>query len=157
MKTVFVFIFCLSLYSCNFIDKKVPEKEVLLKERLQEIDWSEPTRYPSVFVCDSIADKAMQRACFLDYMTRIVQERLAVDTLSILYPEIDTINVKVTVNPDATIVFEPHFAKELSYANRKVDSIIQVRLQDFPIIEPAQKEGIPVKSEFVLPVILKLE
>lgn len=157
MKTVFVFIFCLSLYSCNFIDKKVPEKEILLEERLQEMDWNEPTRYPSVFVCDSITDKKMQKECFLGYITSIIQERLAVDTLSVLYPEIDTINLKITVNSDASIVFEPYFTQELTYTNQKIDSIIRVNLQNFPTIEPAQKEGIPVKSEFVLPIILKVE
>lgn len=157
MKKILFILFCTSLCSCNFIDKKIPEKDVLLEERLQGIDWTEPTRYPSVSACDSINDKATQKACFFNYLTQSVQERLAIDTLSVLYPEIDTINVKIIINPDATIVFEPQHTKELSYGNQKIDSIIKVRLQDFPTIEPAQKEGIPVKSEFILPIVLKVE
>ena len=37
-----------------------------------------------------------------------------------------------------------------------IDSIIQTRLADFPAVEPAIKQGIKVKSQFVLPVILKV-
>ncbi len=157
MNKLLFFIFCLLFCSCNFIDKKVPQKDDLLNERLQEIDWSEVTRYPSVKECDSIIDKALQKACFFEQLTKSVQERLAVDTLSILYPDIDTINVKVTINPDASLIFEPQYDEELSYGNQKIDSIIRIRLQDFPEIKPAQKEGIPVKTEFIIPVILKVE
>lgn len=157
MNKLLFFIFCLLLCSCNFIDKKIPEKEELLNERLQEIDWSEVTRYPSVSACDSITDKTAQKTCFFEYLARAVQQRLAGDTLSVLYPEIDTINVKVTINPDASLVFEPQYDKELSYGNQKIDSLITLRLQNFLKIEPAQKEGIPVKTEFVIPVILKVE
>lgn len=156
MKKAIFFLFCLVLCSCNF-DKRVPEKENLLTERLQEIDWNEVTRYPSVSVCDSFTDKTSLKNCFFDYLTKSVQERLSTDTLSVLYPEIDTIHIKVTVNPDASLVFEPQFIKDLNYGNQKIDSIIKVRLQNFPQIEPAQKEGIPVKTEFVLPVVLKVE
>ncbi|SRR5690554_4931207 len=156
MKRIFILVFCLSISSCNFISKEVPEKEALLEERLQEINWSEPTRYPSVSSCDSILDKIKQKNCFFDFITTAVQERLAADTLSVLYPEIEFINVKVIVNPDATVIFEPYF-KENTYESQKIDSILKVRLQNFPKIEPAQKEGIPVKSEFILPIVLKIE
>ncbi len=156
MKKIFFFLFCLVICSCNF-DKKIPEKENLLNERLQEIDWSEITRYPSVSSCDSLMDKTAQKKCFFDYLTKSLQERLSVDTLSILYPEVDTIDIKVTVNPDATLVFEPQFNKQIAYGNQKIDSVIKTRLQGFPQVEPAQKEGIPVKTEFVIQVILEVE
>lgn len=157
MKKILFFLFCLTLVSCNFIDKKIPEKETLLNERLQEIDWNEVTRYPSVSTCDSFTDKTAQKKCFFDYLTKSLQDRLSADTLSVLYPQIDTIHIKVTINPDATLAFEPQFTKDLNYGNQKIDSIIKARLQGFPQIEPAQKEGIPVKTEFILPIVLKLE
>ncbi|MFA7445062.1 MAG: hypothetical protein WCY89_03885 [Flavobacteriaceae bacterium] len=155
MKNTVFFLFCLLFCSCEF--KKAPDKNVLLEERLQQINWDEVTRYPSVWLCDSLSDKQLQKDCFFDFLSRSVQEKLAADTLSILYPEIDTINVKVTINPDASVVFQPQFTDSVSYEKQKIDSIIQLRLKDFPAIEPAQKEGIPVKTEFILPVVLKVE
>ena len=75
-----------------------------------------------------------------------------------LYPEIDTIEVKVTINPDASLQFEPQSSKDsLTYDRSKIDSIIIFRLIDFPKVEPAIKRGIKVKTQFVLPVIIKIE
>ena len=39
----------------------------------------------------------------------------------------------------------------------KIDSILTARLSDFPKVEPAIKRGIKVKTQFVLPVIIKVE
>jgi hypothetical protein len=91
-------------------------------------------------------------------MMRLVQEKLDTDTIAMLYPEIDTIQVKVTVYPDATLKFEPQIPVDsVKYDAVKVDSILKARLVNFPKIEPAQKEGIPVTTEFILPVILDVK
>src|SRR5690606_23106624 len=127
MKKLFLGLLCFVFSSCNFIDKKVPEKEELLNERLQEINWDEVTLYPSVSDCDSITDKALAKSCFFDYLTQSVQERLLIDTLSILYPEIDTIYLKVTVNPDSSVYFESQLSDNLDYKTQKIDSLIKVR------------------------------
>src|SRR5690606_21141348 len=127
MKKLTYLIFSLALCSCNFFDKKIPDKNVLLEERLSKIDWCEPTRYPSISTCVPVEDKSFQRCCFLDYTTHSVRERLSVDTLSILYHDIDTINVKVVINPDATLIFEPQFPDNFNYGKEKIDSIIKIR------------------------------
>jgi hypothetical protein len=87
-----------------------------------------------------------------------MQDKLSIDTLSILYPELDTIEVKVTIFANATMKFEPQFPKDsITYDTIKIDSILHARLVDFPKVHPAIKRGIPVKTQFVLPVILKIE
>jgi len=87
-----------------------------------------------------------------------IQQKLAVDTLSTLFPQLDTIEVKVTVLPDASMQFEPQFPKDsVAYDTIKIDSILHARLIDFPKVNPAIKRGIPVKTQFLLPVIIKQE
>ena len=89
-------------------------------------------------------------------MSNLIQEKLNVDTLSILYPELDTIEVKVTVFPNSTMKFEPQFPKDsVVYDTIRIDSILHARLIDFPKVNPAIKRGIPVKTQFILPVIIK--
>jgi hypothetical protein len=83
---------------------------------------------------------------------------LSSDTLSVLYPELDTIEVMVTIFPDAKMQFEPRFPKDsVAYDTIKIDSILHARLVGFPKVNPAIKRGIPVKTKFILPVILKVE
>jgi len=155
----FLIIFCfVFLSSCQLFDKKVPDEQELLQQELQKINWKEVDAYPTVASCETITDKEAQKQCFFDYLTQLIQQRISIDTLHILYPEIDTISVKVTIQPDASIVFETQKPTEaVSYDIEVIDSILQNRLADFPKIEPAIKRGIKVKSQFVLPVIIKVE
>ena len=158
MKKTAVVLLLLLLGSCQYFDRKVPDEEELLQKRLEQIDWDEVSSYPSIGECDSVLDKEQQKECFFSSMTRLVQERLDVDTLSMLYPEADTIEVKVTVYPDATLKFEPQFPNDtVAYDRTRIDSLLRSRLSDFPPVEPAQKEGVPVTSQFILPVILNVE
>lgn len=136
----------------------MPLKEDLLQKELQAINWNEVDEFPSVPECEKLEDKLQRNQCFFEFITQTIQEKLSADTLSILYPKLDTIEVKVTVFPDATLHFEPQFPKDsVAYDTIKVDSILRSRLTDFPKINPALKRGIPVKTQFILPVILKVE
>lgn len=147
-------LFC----SCQYFDKHVPSKEELLEKELKTINWNEVDEFPSVSECEKIKDEAIRNQCFFEFLTQTIQEKLSIDTLAILYPELDTIEVKVTIFPDATMRFEPQFPKDsVAYDTIKIDSILHARLVDFPKVNPALKRGIPVKTQFVLPVILKIE
>ena len=130
----------------------------MLQKELKSINWKEVDEYPSVVDCEKIEDKKQRQQCFFEVLTQLIQEKLSIDTLSILYPELDTIEVKVTIFPNATIQFDPQFPKDsVAYDKTKIDSILKIRLVDFPKINPAIKRGIPVKTQFILPVILKVE
>lgn len=158
MKKIAVLFLPMLLASCQYFDKQVPDENELLQQRLKEIDWKKVSSYPSLAECDVITDKQLKKECFFSAMTRLIQEKLDTDTIALLYPEIDTIEVKVTVFPDATLQFEPQILQDsVRYDVVKIDSIIKARLVDFPKIEPAQKEGVPVKSQFILPVILDVK
>ncbi len=102
--------------------------------------------------------KQVVQQCFFEYLTQLIQEKLSTDTLSILYPELDTIEVRVTIFPNSKMQFEPLFPKDsVAYDTVKIDSILHARLVNFPTVHPAIKRGIPVKTQFILPVILKVE
>ncbi|MBC5863835.1 hypothetical protein [Flavobacterium turcicum] len=158
MKQYFLFFAFLLLNSCQYVDKQVPSEKELLQKELKAINWKEVDEYPSVIDCEQINDKKQRQQCFFEVLTQLIQEKLSIDTLSILYPELDTIEVKVTVFPNSTMQFEPQFPKDsVAYDKIKIDSILKVRLVNFPKINPAIKRGIPVKTQFILPVILKVE
>ena len=158
LKQYYLFVVFIFFNSCQYFDKQIPSEKELLQKELKSINWKEVDEYPSVVDCEKIEDKKQRQQCFFEVLTLLIQEKLSVDTLSILYPELDTIEVKVTVFPNATIQFEPQFPKDsVAYDKIKIDSILKARLVDFPKINPAIKRGIPVKTQFILPVILKVE
>lgn len=158
LKQYYLFLVFLFFNSCQYFDKQIPSEKELLQKELKSINWKEVDEYPSVVDCEKIEDKKQRQQCFFEVLTQLIQEKLSVDTLSVLYPELDTIEVKVTVFPNATMQFDPQFPKDsVAYDTIKIDSILKARLVDFPKINPAIKRGIPVKTQFILPVILKVE
>lgn len=160
MRKIILILFLLPLIfsSCQYFDKQVPSEKELLQKELKAINWKEVDEFPSIADCEKIENKTLRQQCFFEYITQLIQEKLSVDTLSILYPELDTIEVKVTVFPNATMKFEPQFPKDsVGYDTVKIDSILNARLVGFPKVNPAIKRGIPVKTQFILPVILKVE
>ena len=150
-----LFLLTLSLGSCQYFSQ-VPNQDELLKKELKAINWNQVDDLPTFSSCDSVVDKTQKKQCFFEYLTQLIQQKLSVDTLSVLYPQLDTINVKVTVLADASMVFEPQITDTLSNNTTKIDSILKARLVDFPTVKPAIKRGIPVKTQFVLPVILNI-
>ena len=155
MRKYLLILLLILFYSCQYFDKRVPDEEELLQKRLDEINWKEVSTYPSVPECDAILDKELRKECFFSALTGLVQEKLATGPLEGINGEADTIKVRVTVFPDGSLQFEPQFPDgETAYNKTKTDSIFKSRLADFPAVEPAQKEGVPVKTQFILPVIL---
>ena len=156
-KALALFLFSLCI-SCHYFEKEVPSEKELLDKQIKEINWEEVDEYPSVFECEKLTDKPEREQCFFEFLTQTIQQKLSIDTFSVLYPELDTIEVRVTIFPNATLKFEPQFPKDsVAYDTTKIDSILHARLIDFPKVNPAIKRGIPVKTQFVLPVILKIE
>ena len=146
------------LQSCQYFEKKVPNEKELLDKQMKEINWNEVDEYPSVADCEKLSDATQRKQCFFEFLTATIQQKLSVDTLSTMFPKLDTIEVKVTVLPNSEMEFEPQFPKDsVAYDTIKIDSILRVRLVDFPKVNPAIKRGIPVKTQFVLPVIIKSE
>ena len=158
MKKAFALLFLLHLSSCHYFDKQVPSEESLLEQQMKEINWKQIDEYPTIVDCEKISDETQRKQCFFEFLTQTIQQKLNVDTLSTLFHKLDTIEVKVTIYPDSKLKFEPQFPKDsVAYDTIKIDSILKSRLVDFPKIKPAIKRGIPVKTQFILPVILKIE
>lgn len=147
-----------SLLSCQYFDRKVPSEKELLAKEIKQINWKQVDEYPSIADCEKLTDASQRQQCFFEFMASTIQEKLSIDTLKILFPKLDTIQVKVTVNPDASMQFEPQFPTDsVAYDTVKIDSILKAKLVDFPKVNPAIKRGIPVKTQFILPVIIKTE
>lgn len=156
MKKAVLYFLILSLASCQYFEKQVPSEKELLEKQIKEINWKEVDEYPSFSNCDSLADKTSRKQCFFEFMSSTIQQKIGVDSLKIVFPKLDTIEVKVTILPNATIEFEPQFPNDaVAYDTIKVDSILKAKLVDFPKVNPAIKRGIPVKTQFILPIIIK--
>lgn len=157
MKKRFLFLLFPLAFGCQYIEK-APSKDALLDKEMQAVDWSQVDEYPSIADCENLGDKTERRHCFFEFLAQQIQQKLTDESQPKIDLKLDTIQVKVTVFPDSTLGFEPNFLKDsLIYDTKRIDSILHARLVDFPKVSPAIKRGIPVKSQFILPVLLKAE
>jgi hypothetical protein len=152
-----VVLFLFSLVSCQYFDKQIPNEKDLLDKEIKAINWNQVDEFPSMINCDSVLDKTAKQNCFIQNLSQIIQQKLDTTKTKIIFPKTDTIQVKVTVSADATLQFQTQFTDSTAYNKVKIDSILKSRLINFPQIKPAIKRGIPVKTQFILPVVLKME
>lgn len=152
MKNSFPILLVLLIFqSCQYFKKNVPAKEDLVKKELNKINWNRVDEFPSATQCDSIMDKEERKSCFFNFLNQTIQQKLAVDSIKKLYPKTDTLRLKITVFPDSKLVFE----SQDTINAHKIDSLMRLHFNDFPTVEPAIKRGIKVKSQFILPVVIK--
>jgi hypothetical protein len=151
MKNIISILFVILFFqSCQYFEKNVPNKDELLKKELEKVNWNQVDELPNVSLCDSLADKELKKACFFNFLSQTIKEKLSPDSIRTLYPKIDILELKIEISADAQLKFNTQKTEE----NYKIDSLLQIHLADFPMVEPAIKRGIKVKSEFILPVIL---
>ena len=153
-KKFLAFFIFFMFQSCQLFDKKVPDEKQLLNQELKKIDWKNVDEWPTFVQCDSLVDKESQKMCFYNLLSSQLQEKLQDDSIAKLLPNIDSIQVKVTIFSDAKVSFEPILNDSLVVNRHQLDSVFQLRLASFPAIQPALKRGMPVKTEVQLPIVL---
>ncbi|MVX35773.1 hypothetical protein [Myroides sp. LoEW2-1] len=154
-RLVFFTIIAFSFTACQFSTSKIEKEGELLQKELEKIDWSKVDTYPNFEGCDTIQDLQQKKDCFFDSVALELQQRLLQDTLEGKFSQIESVQVLVTVQADSKIDFTVYKAPDsLAIQIHAIDSLLQEKKKDFPAIYPATKRGIPVSTQFVIPVLL---
>ena len=153
-KIFFLLIVTFFFNSCQLI-KDPPVFEDLYEQEIKGIDWNEVDELPLLEPCKIFKSKGLKQECFFNIMNDSIYNKLLRKSSFYLFTKIDTVKLLVTISADSKISFKTKFPSTASeFEKRKVDSIIQMKLVNFPPIYPATKRGIPVASRFEIPVVL---
>ncbi len=157
MKHSFLFVFLLLLAtSCQFFETEKVSSEAIFEEEMQTIDWKDVDRYPSFSNCENKLEKPEQKECFINTISSHLYKSISSEKMVSVREVYDTIKVNFEINKEG----------ELSILEIKMDTVLQ---KEFPNLEtwllqsidslkpvaPAYKRGIPVKTQFTLPVIIQ--
>lgn len=156
MGRFFLFILLSTIVtSCQWNMKDIPDEQTLFKEEFKKIDWKKVDTYPSIDLCDTLLDDIARRNCFFTFISENLQAKLNIDTLDGKFDSLDTLKIMVTIDANEQTLFELYaYPDSLKSKIQVLDSILQRKDNDFPIIHAATKRGIPVRTQFVIPVIL---
>lgn len=148
-------IFCLT--SCDYFDKKKVSTEELLSKELKTVDWNAVDEYPTFTSCDSAISKAEKKYCFETTITSHIFNQLNAKNFVVTKTIDDTLKLRIHISETGelqvlNLINTEHISTEIP----KIDSLLIASLDSLPKIFPAIKRGQFVKTEFELPIIIKV-
>lgn len=144
--------------SCQFFETEKISTDTFYEEELKTIDWKTVDQYPVFDSCENQTEKEAQKMCFERALTAHLITTFGKRNISASRDLNDTVRLSFTISEKG----------KLAITQIKMDSVIG---KEFPLLEewiregvdtlypvaPAYKRGIPVRTEFTLPIIFKTE
>ncbi len=155
MRFLVLLFLIFSFTSCDYFSFKKNTNQ----ERLDTIvNKKEVGIFPSFPVCDSIIEKTKKEDCFRKTIHQEIAESLAKQNIKVRRSVDETITVIITVHSNETVTLKSINASDsLRREIPNLKKMIEKSIADLPKVFPARKRGIPVTSEYTLPIRIKLE
>jgi hypothetical protein len=158
MNRIFTFFILITFCSCEFIEKKKVYPNEILEEELQVFNWNDVDEYPSFDICQGESAKEIKKACFETTLRQILNDNLAKSHIIVSEEIHDTILLKITIDSKGVFVINDIISRENTLAEiPQLDSLLRNSLDSLPKIYPAIKRSQQVKTQFSLPVIIKID
>ncbi len=142
--------------SCQFFETEKIAVETFLEEEIKSINWNDVDSYPIFKECDQVSGKQETKSCFETTLS------------SHLYTSINSEKTIVSsdLNEEVLIDFVVNEKGNLTITSISLDSLLQAELpllktviiksiDSLQPIAPAYKRGIPVRTTFKLPIVIK--
>ena len=142
--------------SCQFFETEKISSETFLEEEIKSINWKDVDSYPVFKECESVSGKQEIKTCFETTLSNY------------LYISINSEKTIVSsdLNEEIVIDFLVNEKGDLTITSILLDSLLQAELpllkklivksiDSLQPIAPAYKRGIPVRTTFKLPILIK--
>lgn len=157
MKYTTCFLLFFVFTSCNYFDKKKVDADELLSQELKTVNWNEVSEYPAFDSCVAVSSKQERKVCFESTLTTIISDRLSQQDIIVTEEVNDTIIIEFLISE--TGILEIHDIKvsnEVVTQIPEITELLQKSVDSLPQIHPATKRGNEVRTQFELPIILKV-
>ncbi|GAA4272990.1 hypothetical protein U6A24_06915 [Aquimarina gracilis] len=144
-------------FSCDNIVLKKENKEQIIKERLDKLNWNEVEQPPLFEVCKEKPEEDLEQ-CFQNTISEHFQNHLSLQKLTLKEPVNDTIWIPLLITKNSMIIVEdfevPHII-DSEIPNLK--DIIEEGIGTLPKVAPAHTRGTPVTARYKLPLVIHLD
>tara|TARA_Y100000385_G_scaffold288232_1_gene354307 strand:+ start:1153 stop:1632 length:480 start_codon:yes stop_codon:yes gene_type:complete len=149
------FFLFLIFFSCDFVSSNELVVADLVSKDLKTFNWNNVDTYPRFKNCDTIINNESNFNCFVNTITSKLQTNLINSSFVVNSSVSDTLIINFNVTNKGDIILSELSNKSLiSELNVLIDSIFKLTVSDLPKLYPAIKRGQPVKTKFVLPVLI---
>lgn len=155
MKHLWILLLVICCSSCQFFETEKISAETFYEEEMAALDWREVDQYPAFQNCNSITEKSGQKSCFETSLSQQLQEAIALHKQKVVYDLLDTLHLKFTISKEGRIISDTIVLDSLvRLALPELESRLNQGISNLPTVSPAQKRGVPVTTQFTLPIIL---
>jgi hypothetical protein len=156
--TLHILLLLLVTTSCKFFETEKISTEAFYEEELKTINWNEVDQYPVFASCEQITEKNEQKDCFSDVLIGSLSQAAWNSAIGINQDIHDTIWLRIDVSETAEMkVREIQIDSTLLRAYPLMKQALLDRIDSVKLIAPAYKRGIPVRTEFSLPIVVETE
>ena len=137
--------------SCQTDHEKTTSASRLAAQRFGHLDTSTVDTYPQFEDCNELNPTA---DCFYGNLHTLIRNRLMIDTLSLDISKKDSLVARFTVHKSGQIVYDSVYRCAQEMDKKLLDSILINKLTNLPVIDSALKQGTPVSSSYLVPIII---
>lgn len=158
MKQLFYLALLLLASSCQFFETEKISSETFYEEDMKAIDWADVDQYPAFPQCETFTEKQEKKNCFERTLQEHVAKSLGSKKMSTHEELSDTVLLEFSISRKG----------EISILNVTMDSLLMKQLpslkqwltesiESLPQLAPANKQGVPVETQFTFPVVIVTE
>lgn len=138
--------------SCDFFQKKKLAEEEMIDTI---IDYKSVDTFPLFPDCDSIPSQDKQRVCSQIKLSEHIFASLSESNIITARKVADTVRVKLLVSSSGKVsLTNVEMSDNLLKQIPTIDSLLKNSIATMPVLKPALKRGIPVATEFSLPIVI---
>jgi len=155
LKQFFITIFSAFLFlSCSYLEKHY--KKEIIQEVDTIVDFNSIDSFPLFPACESIPSEEKQKICSQIKLSEHIYASLRAHQFITENSVNDTILVKLEVAKSGVVsLVNIQSSTLIQQEIPKLDSLITDGITKLPKLKPGIKRGMPVKTAFTLPIILK--
>ena len=144
--------------SCKYFDVEKTTSEAILNEELKTFDWNDVDTYPSFSECDSLISKSEKKQCFQHHLSSHILKFLQDEVIVVTKDIHDTLNLHFKVSEKGVLTLLDTKVDSLTIKEiPNINELINNSLNSLPTIYAAIKHDQYVKTEFELPIVIKVE
>ena len=123
------------------------------------VDYSTVDVYPMFANCESLSEKEKQEKCFGDELVAQLEELISLKKIRPPAVTFDTVYVDLSITKDNKVkIYRIDSSDAIKDKIPDLDSILMASVNQLPmLLQPAIKRGIPVNSQFKLPILIKVK
>lgn len=144
--------------SCEGLITQKKSSEEFLEEELKTINWNDVDTYPLFKGCNENDSKDLQKNCFETFIHTHINQYLNQEQLISATPISDTLMIVLRLTTKSEVNILDIQGDALTFSTfPDLKQLLSESLNSLPKAAPALKRGVPVNTQFTLPLTIKTE